>query len=246
MSDLEIHPIQPTEDPESDLNPLLPTMPFIITLFAPRGGGKSTIISNLVLKKEFYYGRFDVVYIMSNTIYNDKTSRFLKKKYKKTIFPKYNDSVIEAIMDEQRIDDSDNEEGQDIKVLLILDDILGEMKPNSKIWSLLPIHRHLNVSLIFAGQIFRGHGFSPLLRNNLTAAIILKTTNQKEIDKMEEEFSGFTNFRKMLDYATSERYSFLYLNLERQFAMKNFTQMLWDSREKKNENTEFKEETDEK
>ena len=245
MNNLEIHPIQPTNEPESDLNPILPRMPFIITLFAPRGGGKSTIISNLVLKKEFYYGRFDVVYIMSNTIYNDKTSRFLKKKYKKTIFPKYNDSVIEAIMEEQKIDDSDDESGQDIKVLLILDDILGEMKPNSKIWSLLPIHRHLNVSLIFAGQIFRGHGFTPLLRNNLTAAIILKTSNMREIDKMEEEFSSFKNFRKMLDYATSTPYSFLYLNLERQFVMKNFTELLYEERKGTIKDTEIKEEIDE-
>ena len=68
--ELEIHPILPLEEPDDGVNPMLPKIPFIICLFAPRGGGKSTIINNMVLKPEFYGDKFDVVYIMSHTIMN--------------------------------------------------------------------------------------------------------------------------------------------------------------------------------
>ena len=76
-------------------------------------------------------------------------------KYKDTIFTQYSDSVIESIIEEQQNDDEDDDLNK-IKILIIMDDILGELKNTSAIWRLLPIHRHLNVSFIFAGQIFRG------------------------------------------------------------------------------------------
>ena len=81
--------------------------------------------------------------------------------------------------------------------------------------------------LFSQGRYLGGHGFNPLLRNNLTGAMILKTQNMKELDKMEEEFSGFPEFLDMYEYATREPYGFLYLNLEKDFAMKNFSEVLY-------------------
>ena len=57
-----------------------------------------TIISNLLLNPNFMRDQFDIVYIISNTIHNDQTSRFLKKQFPETIFDKYEDNPLLKIL----------------------------------------------------------------------------------------------------------------------------------------------------
>ena len=54
-----------------------------LLLISPVKTGKSTIISNLLLNKDFYDAQenFDDTYVISNTIANDITSRFLRDAF---------------------------------------------------------------------------------------------------------------------------------------------------------------------
>ena len=57
-----------------------------IVVCGPSGSGKSTLLNSLLLRKSFYNDMFDNVTIISPTIKNDQTSRFLHEKYKGSCF----------------------------------------------------------------------------------------------------------------------------------------------------------------
>ena len=61
------------------LHPHLPQPPACVLMVSPVKTGKSTIISNLLLNEAFYgHEYFDDVFVISNTINNDQTSRLGK------------------------------------------------------------------------------------------------------------------------------------------------------------------------
>ena len=72
----------PPQEKIKPLHPHLPQPPALLLMISPIRTGKSTIISNLLLNSHFYgQDYFDEVMCISPTIYNDKTSRFLKKAF---------------------------------------------------------------------------------------------------------------------------------------------------------------------
>ena len=69
----------PPSQREKPLHPHLPQPPACVLMVSPVKTGKSTIISNLLLNENFYgHEYFDEVFVISNTINNDQTSRFIK------------------------------------------------------------------------------------------------------------------------------------------------------------------------
>ncbi len=121
---------------EQKLNkPLNPNLPNNCTdpdgvIISPVKTGKSTILSNLLLNPNFYKDQFDMVYIISNTINNDRTSRFLKKEFPETIYDDLTkiDEIITNIIDYQDIFQS----GEKPFICVCLDDFLV-IKKSSKI-----------------------------------------------------------------------------------------------------------------
>ncbi len=70
-------------------------------MISPVKTGKSTIISNLFLNEDFYGQEFfDDVKIISNTIKNDVTSRFLNKAFE--VYDFYSDEIIDGIVENQK------------------------------------------------------------------------------------------------------------------------------------------------
>ena len=94
--------VLPVKDPPQEvmkpLHPNLPQPPALLLMISPIRTGKSTIISNLLLNSNFYgQDYFDDTIVISPTIYNDKTSRFLKKScscYDEYSDDKYNSSSL--------------------------------------------------------------------------------------------------------------------------------------------------------
>jgi hypothetical protein len=72
----------------------------LLLLISPVKTGKSTLISNLLLNDNFYGQEFfDDAVIISNTIANDVTSRFLRDAY--DVEDHYDDSIIDGIVEHQ-------------------------------------------------------------------------------------------------------------------------------------------------
>ena len=221
-----IMPVVPPEDAGSDEHPEIhPHLPQIagpgggalLLMISPVRTGKSTIISNLLLgdsEMGFYdaQDRFHTTTIISNTIANDVTSRFLAKAF--DTHDSYNDNIIDGIVSQQK--SFDKQEQPDIAV--ILDDCLGSIRREARINHLASRFRHFNIKLlIISSQNFRS--CSPIIRQNATNVIVGSPfPNQKELGKMAEEygdvFGGGDNWLKIYKKATPDKYNFLHMDFQ--------------------------------
>ena len=102
-------------------------------------------------------------------------------------------------------------------VAVVLDDILTkDFVKNNAVSFLATRFRHYGIGLLlFTTQSFRA--VSGLIRNNATDIIIMKQQNQKELEKVLEEYGDmFPNiFMELYKKAIEDSpYSFLYLDLQ--------------------------------
>lgn len=219
--------IIPVRDPEAlpdtkGLPPVHPHLPQIsghgggacLLMISPVKTGKSTIVSNLLLNKDFYDGqeRFDSVHVISNTIANDVTSRFLKKAF--DVYDMYNDSIVDGIVERQKSFEKEDQP----EIAVVIDDCLGSIKREAKINHLCSRFRHFNIKLlIISSQNFRS--CSPVIRQNATNVIIGSPfPNRKELFKVAEEygsvFGGPDQWINLYKYATPDRYNFIHMDLQ--------------------------------
>jgi hypothetical protein len=217
--------LPPKEKPRKVVHPNLPELPCIMVLVMPTKSGKSTILSNLLLRDEFYKGAMDNVTIMSNTIDQDVTSRFLKKAC--DCYTGYDDGILGGIIEQQKQFEDDERPF----VGLVFDDILGSVKRSSYLNHLVTRSRHYGVGLLAVSvQSFKSLG--PTIRNNTNAFICGNLQNMSELDKISQEMSGMfggdEKFRKIYHKATEVRYDFLYLDLQSNpaRAFRNFEEQL--------------------
>lgn len=195
------------------LHPHLPQPHACVLHCSPVKTGKSTIISNCLLNDDLY-GQFffDRVKIISNTIGNDNTSRFLKDAF--DCEDHYEDYMIDELVNTQ----SKFEKEEQPSIALICDDLLGSVPMNSKLNSFSSRFRHYNVQLLYySSQCFRK--VNNVIRQNATNVIIGSPfPNQKELGKIAEEygdmFGGHDNLLKIYQLATPNRYDFLHLDLQ--------------------------------
>ena len=213
--------LQPDTIPDGNA-PVHPNLPQIsghgggacLLMVSPVKTGKSTIISNLLLNSDFYDAqeRFDSVDIISNTIANDVTSRFLKEAF--NTHDHYNDNIIDGIVERQKSFEKEDQP----EIAVVVDDCLGSIRREGRINHLASRFRHYNIKLlIISSQNFRA--VSPIIRQNATNIIIGSPfPNRKELLKVADEygdlFGGADMFISAYKYATPDRYNFIHLDLQ--------------------------------
>ena len=121
----------PKEKPRKELHLNLPQLPCIMTIVAPTKSGKTNLLSNLLLRDDFYKDIHDNITIMSNSIESDVTGRFLRQSC--DCYTGYSDEVLGGIITQQK--SFSNEDRPFIG--LVFDDILGSVKRNSYLNSLV-------------------------------------------------------------------------------------------------------------
>ncbi len=227
MSNLDIYPVKIKNDKCDKKIKKLPKElmkpPFLLIIQAPVRSGKSCLIMNLVY--QWYKKIFDEIIFVSPTVKNDKTLRVL---YEDDDIIKIDDDldngaineIIEQLIEEQNELEDDEREHK----LLVLDDCLGFLK--QKLAYLCSRFRHYKISICISSQSFRS---IPLIcRVNSSAYILFRTHNKKELNKLDEEFSGnFPSFLDLYEKATKNKYSFLYLDNENIIARENFKKILY-------------------
>jgi len=212
--DLEILPIKPLATNEKiKYHPHLPSIAknrgFILNIIGSTASGKTTLINNLLLNKNFWGGKqnaFDAVFIFSPSIYMDDSCRFLKEHF--TCYTQYNDEDLQEILTSQ-----EEFEVKDMpKICIIIDDSVGMIARNAKLNHFLSRYRHWNANVIMSVQSFRA--ISPIGRANATDIILMNgITNSKEWEKIEEEYDSMykQNLLGLYEEAAKDPYNFLYL-----------------------------------
>lgn len=203
--------VDPPNTKQRALHPNLPQPPSLVLMIMPTKTGKSTIISNMLLNKDFYgQDFFDETVVISPTINNDQTSRFIKQAF--DTYDYYNDDLIKDIVKRQN-----QYEKEDMpSMCLVLDDCLGEK--TTALNNLSSRYRHYNIDLlIMSSQLLKK--VSPTVRANANWVLCGRLTNQAEYEKLYEEYSGMfnqdgkDNFREAYLTCTKKRYDFMTLKL---------------------------------
>jgi len=198
-------------DKFNDIHPNLPQMPSLCLIIGSVRSGKSNLLVNYFCNDDFYKDKFDVVKFVSTTLHTDNKGKILSKHF--DCMDHYEDSIIENIKKSQ----SQYEKKEDRPTYaLVMDDVLTkDFKKTNQVSFFSTRFRHYIDFYIIAVQSFRA--VSGMIRNNATSVIVCRQQNQKELEKIAEEYGdlvgGQENFLKLYDEAHKDKYSFLYLDL---------------------------------
>jgi len=200
--------------------------PFWMLISAKVASGKTTLISNLLGKKEMYHKIFDKVYFCSSNISGGEihdSSYDGVRFHKSRMYDDFNEQIFEAIT----ADITQDPDFKDNAYLLVVDDLGTSFeRPSKVLLKKMLQHRHYRLSMIIVGHAIRL--FNPKIRQNASHLVAFYTDNKHERESLNE----ITNldqkvFDELFDFATADPYCFLYINLltpRRIKAYKNFTE----------------------
>lgn len=224
--DLSIQPVRPMEIKDKQTyHPNLPSINrnrgSLILLLGSQNSGKTTIINNLLLSKNFWGGKesaFDRTVIFSPSAELDDSCRFLREHFE--CYTEYKDEYLEDIKDMQKQYPKEKMP----KLMIVADDSSGLL--SRKFFHFLTRFRHYNANVILSIQNFKS--LMPIARSNANAVILMNgIVNEKELEKINDEYGS--QFKNTLLYMYSKYankpYSFLYLKLRKNppEAYQNFT-----------------------
>ncbi len=206
----------------------LPQMPSLCLIIGSVRSGKSNLLVNFFCNPEFYKDRFDIVKIVSTTLGSDTKGKILAKHF--DCDDHYEDKLIEEIKQSQ----SEYEEKKDRPTFaLVLDDVLTkDFSKNNAVSFFSTRFRHYIDFYVIATQTFRA--VSGMIRNNAQSVLIGRQQNQKELEKIAEEYGslvgGMDNFMKLYKEVHKEKYQFMYLDLTSNPArvLRNFTEVIYE------------------
>jgi hypothetical protein len=195
---------------------------FRLLIFSPSNSGKSNLIKNLITRKEFGYANYykKNIFLFSETLLVDPIwdDVDIPDDHKHS---EYKDDVINNIMHFSKQTESG--------VMIILDDMITSSsainsKQDSTLKRLFFQGRHYKVSIVLVSQQMKA---VPLcMRINCTHLICFNLRNKKEEKCFVEENCAIDGIVEKYRAATSQQYSFLYVDKTSYAAFRNFEQEL--------------------
>jgi hypothetical protein len=197
-----------TDEYRIDKSPM-PSLPFRTALVGRTGAGKTSVLGNLLLRKEMYSGSWspENIYIISGSLKGDAKIQTIIKQLevpKSNLFDHYDPAVLDAIYEE--ICERYTEAKDDGKVpkhsLIILDDVsyTGRLAAvGAKDDPLLRVamnSRKYLCSLLVTAQKYSQ--LATALRENLSSAMIGQSTN-KQIQLIENDFNFLPTKKEFVD-----------------------------------------------
>ena len=233
MSENKVPNIQPIKLKEFDCKQseydMVPRLPMSSIILGPSGSGKTILLQNMIL--DIYRNCFSRIYIFSPSIDVDTTWLPVKKYIEEEMkvhntteepiyFNHYDPEQLHKIIDTQH-KVIDYMKKKNIKklysILVVVDDFADspEISRHSKILhGLYTRGRHNSISTITATQKFAA--IANIIRVNATELFVYRLRNYRDLETFIEEVSAVVDKKTLMqiyNMATSEPYSFLYVNL---------------------------------
>jgi hypothetical protein len=141
--DMNIYAVKPTLPSmpiKRHLHPSLPRPPTSFMFFCGSGHGKSSLITNLIFRKDFYADIFDRILYISPTVEKDNSSQpFLHKTMEDIVTIRSDRQNMDAILHEfitnidTNFSTTDDDKPEPPVSLVIADDISGFLKKTSSV-----------------------------------------------------------------------------------------------------------------
>lgn len=196
----------------------LPMKPCNYGIFAKKGLGKTTLILNLLEKKESpWYKHFSLIFFISPTAKNDDKVKSLIDDIDDQYYDTLNNDVLEEIVekiDAYKEDWKNKKKKGTPAFCIIYDDCIHLIKSkNSRLMDLLATqNRHRNITNIYLLQKWNTY-LPTLIRSNLDLISFFRTDNKKELDSFVDEMAMNEEIlRQLYEFATADEYSFLHIN----------------------------------
>ena len=180
--------------------------------------GKSTIILNMLLRPEFYGGKFEPedIYLVSNNKLDNKL-RILADQLEVpgSNIMRFSEDRLQSVYDhiEDMAQDAVEEGTIPVRSLVVIDDVAfsGDLKSkiNGVMSQLACNGRHANISTIVTAQKYSQ--LSTVIRTNCTAAILFGNS-QRELDLITEDMNFLQSKREFVNVfrdTTREKNSFM-------------------------------------
>ena len=246
------HPDVPTyRVKQSRYKPLKGLNVLRLLISAPSNSGKTVLISSILL--DMMRGAYEKIYLFSPSADLDSTWLPVKKYAKEKLgqdqhkepwyFHEWNDAKLQEILDEQKahVLEQKRRGDKDLdQIVIVVDDFADsdvlQRNSNSPLTTLMCRGRHSAVNVIQSVQ--KMSKLSTISRCQANALIVFAFHSYQDADMFITEYGqlpstdgkdGRDNLTRLLQHATAEPYSFLFINLtappERRF-MKNFDKYL--------------------
>ena len=196
------------------LHPHLPKAPSVICIYASFRSGKTVLVNNFILNPNFLRGKLDQIYYYSPTIRNDPSGKYLADEEGVQIIDEYSEDHLNALLDFQM---ESKAAGEADKIAVIFDDAIQYLQSRKSSGNHLATKfRHFNIKYLFyVSQSFRA--LDTKVRANCKGVIIMKISNLKELEKIDEEYGGLLGgrFFDLYNYCLNDQpYSFMYINID--------------------------------
>lgn len=178
----------------------------VLCVMSPPGSGKSNFLSSLLLQENLLKDFFDGgLYVISPTIHNDVTSRFLKQ-YADFVSDEYSEEMMQEIFKNiMSVPKEDRE-----YCCIVLDDCMGSLKMNTFCSKMASCCRHLKSLQIYSTQSVKS--LPPNLRSNISHTITFYQPSNKQLNDIIELhscFGGEKVFKEKYKEACGIKYGFL-------------------------------------
>jgi hypothetical protein len=201
---------QATPDPSP-----LPLRPTIHLIISKKGGGKSSLLLNMLKSKNMYNKKIDNIYLFSPTALNDHKFDDLVEELDEEghFFSKLTDENLQKTLDGVKAYNETFDKKKKKREpfnLIIFDDLLAEISRKGHkaelLSHLITTCRHYKCSLIFLIQKMK---VPPLLRANADLISLFKITNTQE---KKDALTEWSIPESLYDYCTSKPFSFLHIS----------------------------------
>lgn len=197
---------------------VLPKFPFSMMISGSSGSGKTNLMINILSREDLYGRFFHRIAVFSPTAGSSddlyKKLKLPKENFIKDMKPEYLENIIahrEQLIEEKGIEWV----AKNDRMVIILDDVIAErgFLESPEALRMFALLRHFLVSVIVMVQSYNKLPRS--LRLNANATMVFPAL-QSEIDVLKDEITppGISkqDFEKVINYATSGRYDFMYIN----------------------------------
>lgn len=182
--------------------------------------GKTNLLGNLLLRKEYYYGDFkgENIYIVTPSISDPKIQAIVNTLEIPigNILPTYDEEMLNEIINiiKDEFNEAIDEKKRPNNTLIVFDDISfggALLKRHSNLQRIFCNLRHYNTSCIITTQSYVDILTS--CRENASGCILFGCSDrQLDIITNDHSYCSKRTFRKMFRAVTNEKHSFLAIN----------------------------------
>jgi hypothetical protein len=210
---------------QSRFFPRVPELPMRAVIVAPSGGGKTTLMVSLIL--DIMRGAWRRIYIFSPTALLDDAWKPVKgfcedvlQQDEPCLYDDYDEEILQKIITKHRkivAMAKQQKKTQLYGALIVIDDHAENsqvVRGSRSLHELYTKGRHYGLSVLSSVQKYRV--LAPIIRVNATDLFIFRLRSLAEQQAIVEENSaayGKDATERILERATEEPYSFLWLNL---------------------------------